>query len=128
MTKLNIANVIKSHNENLLKNDIKKEQVIEDEELKDLFKGVILSNTEVLALNSMSNTTLDFNSLKSAIRALKGQQTTTMSRNSGRKKKTLPVSKEIVELRHSTGESYESIAKSYDMSRTTLYYLINDIK
>jgi len=130
MATLNIGRIFSSQNIAKEKSKVDSEKskfVLVDEELRTLFNGVILTFDEVTALNSMSNTFKDFKAVKTAIRALKESiDSTDTSRNAGRKKKTLPVPKEIIKLRHDTGESYEDIAKSYDMSRTTLYNLLNE--
>lgn len=100
---------------------------IKDEELKALFKGVNLTNKEILSINLITGMDCDLKSLKSSIKALKENNNRNNIIKSGRKKKELPVSKDIIEFRHNTGESYDSIAKSYNMSRTTLYHLLKGV-
>lgn len=45
-------------------------------------------------------------------------------RNAGRKSKELPVTSEMIRMRQGAGETLEQIAKSYDMSRSTLYKIL----
>lgn len=117
---LNIGGIKKSNSD--LNNNI----VLENEELQILFKGSNLTKEQILALNSMSNTFKDFKDVIGAIRNLKENNSINNSRNAGRKKKELPVSVEVIKMRHEVGQRYEDIARSYNMSRSTLYKLIKE--
>ena len=47
-------------------------------------------------------------------------------RGAGRKRKNLPVPAVMIKMRKDSGESLSDIAKSYEMSRSTLYKLLKE--
>lgn len=106
--------------------DLNNNIVLENEELRMLFKGSNLTKEQISALNDMSNTFKGFKDVIGAIRTLKENDYINNTRNAGRKKKELPVPVEVVKMRHEVGDRYEDIARFYNMSRSTLYKLIKE--